>query len=511
MANKTIKISLLGLLLIMFMSVAMAAEVTQDTTNEVTTPSIDTIEATTPEVVDVESDVTDTDCGCTCPINPSNTSTVTPDTTLTVQNDTTYDFSGTFTNKNYNFENLDTVVFTSSANNAIFYNTTFTLSGKNIKISNLIFNNTNTNGNPITITSTNVSCISGNTINVFKNVSEETFGINVINSNNTCICGNTINEIGVPQMMGWETGVGAIKFSGIVFNNVNTSCIKGNTLNLQNVTTAYPFGYSTMEAITVKGGSQNDTVKQNVITVTGSEYIYAISLSEFDNNITVEENNITLTGSNYICGVQLSSVTNSTVRKNKIEGTCSEESGQGASYEAFAYGVAVLTGTWGASTSEATGNIVEYNNVTLDSTVAYAYELSNADNTIIQYNNASITGNVVMALGIYNSSCNNITNNIFRVTGNTRTLNNSIYEAVYPETTGIKIVDYSSDIIIDNNSITVTDTTNNNSTYCVIIEEDCDSIDVINNTLYSSDPLIRQGNDSVYDDTLGGQNINNNN
>lgn len=491
MANKTIKISLLGLLLIMFMSVAMAAEVTQDTTNEVTTPSIDTIEATTPEVVDVESDVTtEEETGSSCPINPTNTASVTPDTNLTVQNDTTYDFSGTFNNKNYNFDNLDTVVFTSSANNAIFYNTTFTLSGKNIKISNLVFNNTNTNGNPITITSTNVSCISGNTINVFKNVSEETFGINVINSNYTCVCGNTINEVGVPQMMGWETGVGAIKFSGIVFNNVNTSCIKGNTLNLQNVTTAYPFGYSTMEAITVKGGSQNDTVKQNVITVTGSEYIYAISLSEFDNNITVEENNITLTGSNYICGVQLSSVTNSTVRKNKIEGTCSEESGQGASYEAFAYGVAVLTGTWGASTSEATGNIVEYNDVTLDSTVAYAYELSNADNTIIQYNNATVTGNVVMALGIYNSSYNNINNNIFIVTGNTRTLNDSIYEAVWPVTTGIKINETSYNNTIENNIITVTDSVTNY--YAVVLVGTINST-VMNNELNGS----RNGNNAV--------------
>lgn len=485
MSKRFLKVSLLGLLLVMCMSVAMAADVSEDTTSEVAVPSSDIIDESVTEVAEVESDVTDTDCGCTCPINPSNTSTVTPDTTLTVQNDTTYDFSGTFTNKNYNFENLDTVVFTSSANNAIFYNTTFTLSGKNIKISNLVFNNTNTNGNPITITSTNVSCISGNTINVFKNVSEETFGINVINSNYTCVCGNTINEVGVPQMMGWETGVGAIKFSGIVFNNVNTSCIKGNTLNLQNVTTAYPFGYSTMEAITVKGGSQNDTVKQNVITVTGSEYIYAISLSEFDNNITVEENNITLTGSNYICGVQLSSVTNSTVRKNKIEGTCSEESGQGASYEAFAYGVAVLTGTWGASTSEATGNIVEYNNVTLDSTVAYAYELSNVDNTIVRYNLANVTGRVVMALGIYNSTNCNITENTFDVYGNSRLLNNSIYEAVYPVTTGIKIVDDDSDnIYITFNTITVTESTNI-ETFAIVLE-DLDGNYVTNNTLKST-------------------------
>lgn len=493
MARKYSKILFLGLLLVCFMSVTVAADLTEDT-------ATDTVEVTNnvqldDTIYEVESDEDEDNSDYTCPVNPTNTVNVSDNANFTIQNNTKFDFSGTFTNKTYNFDNLDTVVFTSTNNDAIFYNSTFTLNGQSIKISNLTFYNTNTNGNPITINATTTACIVNNTINVYKNVSEETFAINVINSNDVRVADNFINETGVPQMMGWETGVGTIKFSGIVFNDVDSSNISNNELYLQNCSAAYPFGYSTMEAITVKGGSQGDNILQNNITITGSEYIYAISLSELDNNIQVEDNNIYLSGSNYICGIQFSSVTNSAARRNIIKGNCTSTSGSGASYEAFAYGIVVLTGTWGASSSEATGNTLESNNVTLNSTVAYAYELSNADYTTITNNNATVYGNVVMALGIYNSSYGGITGNIFTVTGNTTDLDSRIYEAIPPETTGVKIVDSGSyNNSISSNIITVNDSS---ILYYTIIIEDAVNTTVISNTLTSG---IGTGNSTVLDE-----------
>ena len=476
MTSKFTKGIFLGLLLVLCMSVAVAADVSDDA-------ALDDVQVTD-SVSDVESDVTDTDnseCSCvtttdTVPITPANTS-------FTAETNTKYDFSGNFVNKSYTFDNINNVVFTSSAKDAIFYNTTFTINGQNVCINNFKFENTETSGTPLTVTGSNI-CICQNTFNVTKTSQEETYSINVINSDNIRVKNNFINETGVPQMMGWDTGVGVIKFSGIVFDNVTSSVINNNELYIQNCSEAYPFGFSTMEAITVKGGSQDTNISSNNITITGSEYIYAISLSEFDNNILVEENNVYLDGSNYVCGIQLSSTTNSTVRKNKIYGNCTSTSGSGASGEAFAYGVAVLTGTWGASSSEATGNIVCNNSVSLNSTIAYAIELSNVDNTVVCNNNANVTGNVVMALGIYNSTNCNITGNIFNVTGNTTTLSDSIYEAVYPVTTGIKIVDNdSNNINITNNTITVTENTNI-TTFAILFEDNSGNY-VTNNTLRS--------------------------
>lgn len=472
MNAKISKSLLLGLLLVLCMSVAVAADVSEDTISDVEIQSLADYSETSYDGVNEVSqvDIVKENGVRSAPhIQTTYTVNVTPSTTsvlTNIANDTTYDFSGAFTLGDLNHENLDTVVFTSSQKNAIFYNTTITLNGENIEVSNIEFDNLEKTGNPITINASTNAYVTDNNIKVVKNTAEETFAINVINSNTVTVADNFINETGVPQMMGWDTGVGAIKFSGIVFNDVDSSFITNNELYLQNCSAAYPFGYSTMEAITVKGGSHGDKVQQNNITLTGSEYIYAISLSEFDDNIDVEDNNIYLNGSNYVCGIQFSSVTNSAARRNVIKGNCTSISGSGASYEAFAYGITLLTATYHASTSETTGITLESNDITLNSTIAYAIELSTADHNTITNNIATVYGNVVMALGIYNSSYNGITGNTFTVTGNTRTLNSSIYEAIPPETSGIKIVDdgynNTKNNTISGNRIRVTDTNNTN-------------------------------------------------
>ena len=297
--------------------------------------------------------------------------------------------------------------------------------------------------------------------------------------------------------MGWEDG-GLIKVSGIVFDSVSNSTINNNRLFVQNSTVS-PINYTTMEAITVKGNSNGTNVTGNTIMVEGSQYIYAISLSEFDDDILVKDNYVELVGSNYVCGIQLSSVTNSIVYNNTINGVCNSESGSGKSLEAFAYGITVLTASWMPPASEATGNVVDSNKISLHSTVAYAIELSNADYTQVTNNNATVTGNVVMGLGIYNSTTVYIVGNKFLVYGNTRDLHENITEAVYPVTTGIKMNDMSSDIIVSDNIINVTDTNNTVDTYCVIIDPDCDWVEVTYNSLTATGTgNYFTGNEAVY-------------
>ena len=483
--SKLLRLSMLALLLVMCMSVSVAAEVTDDTTSDVTMPDVETNEETVADV--------DTGCGCDCggscdittptiDVTTTNTVPIEDINDLSQNDNTTYDFSGTFTNVNINYTNLNNVVFTSTNNDAIFINSTIALSGTNITVSNLKFNNTNTTGNPLTITDSSNVLIDNNEFNVYKNVQEETYSINVINSENVVVTNNTLNMNGAPQGLDWTAG-GVVKFSGIVFTNVNNSYIDTNVLNLVNSTQAVMWDYSTMEAITVRSGSQNDVIRRNVIYITGSDYIYGISTSQLSNNLTICNNNITMTGTNLVSGIQLASTTNSCVCSNKIIGTCTATSGSTTSGEAFAYGITVLTTTWHPEASEATGNCICSNNVTLNSTVAYAYELSIADNTTICNNYANVTGNVVMALGIYNSSYNNITANTFYVTGNTTELYDYIYEAVWPVTTGIKINETSNYNNITNNYVNVYDFADDYP-YTIILE-DANYSNVLNNTLRS--------------------------
>lgn len=488
MANKTIKLSVLGLLLIMFMSVAMATEVTEDTTSEVTIPSIETTDNTV--------------------ISDENINTYSEDT---VEDSTAdqYTFANQtldITGNNYDGQTLTILenVNVTSSNNMQLSNTEFIVSGDNVNITGLKIINSNSKPIVITVTGANVN-IKDNNISLYCLEAVETRAITVLNTNNVEISNNTVSVKAVPQAAGWtnETGewVENMKVSGIKIQNSHDITIDSNVLSLTNSTTTGEY-WSTADVITIK--NSNDTIiSNNDIAANGSDYIYGVSAVNFNNNITVFNNTIQLTGTNYICGVQYSSTSNSKASYNKVNGTCTAISGLCPSYEAFAYGIISITGTYGAATSEATGNIIENNDVTLDSTIAYAYELSNAENNIINNNTANVTGNVVMALGIYNSSNCNITGNTFTVTGNTRDLNSGIYEAISPVTTGIKIVDFSSNILIDSNVILVSDTIVNGGTYCVIVEAYCTSMDVTYNSLTASNPPLpdRHGDETILDES----------
>lgn len=482
MANKTIKISLLGLLLIMFMSVAMAAEVTEDTTNEVAIPSTETIEETT-KVVETENieQVTQTRS-----YNPINTDTVINDSTWDNQ---VYDVSS----------NVKITTNISQSNNVAF-----NLNGNNITIDGLNIVNDETQPLCINITSGSydINILNCN-ITMVNTEESQAFGIYMENSSNVSISNSNISLSAVSQPLyiynsstGWYDY--SLKVASIVVDSSSNVTIDNNKFYLTNSTVVPTSNGGTGNVILMQNGANNISVTNNNIEAENYPYTYAIS-SAYSNNIYVENNTISLTGTNYICGVQFSSTSNSIARRNTITGTCSAVSGTTASYEAFAYGIISITGTWGAPASEAVGNIICNNDVTLDSTIAYAYELSNAEDNILCNNTANVNGTAVMALGIYNSTNCNITGNTFDVYGHSDSLNDSIYDAVYPETTGIKIVDDDSDNIrITFNTITVTESTNN-VTFAIILE-DVDGNYVTNNTLKSSwlgDSLT--GDDAVND------------
>lgn len=461
MSKRFLKVSLLGLLLVMCMSVAMAADVSEDTTSEVATPqSTDTNNVDTTDYVSTE----DNDNEINKQVNP--TRSYNPITVNTCINDSTWD------NQSYDvYSNVKITTNISQSNNIAF-----NLNGNNITIDGL--NIVNDETQPICINiasgSSDIKIINNN-IAINNNASTETRAVYMFNATNVCVTNNTFDICAVPQSSGWDNSTGVwlenMKVSAVKEELSNKVTINNNVITVSNSVSSGDY-FSSTDAITVKK-SENSLIDNNTITMSGSAYLYAISASYYCNNITAINNIINLTGNNYICGIQFSSTSNSKARNNQIIGTCTATSGACPSYEAFAYGIISLTGTWGASTSEAVGNIICNNDVTLNSTIAYAYELSNAENNIICNNTATITGNVVMALGIYNSSYNNICYNTFTVTGNTITLNDSIYEAVYPVTTGIKIVDdgfnNTQNNTIIGNTINVTDT-NSASLNDIILE-----------------------------------------
>lgn len=451
MANKKIKLSILGLLLVMFMSVAMAAEVTEDTTTEVTIPSTE-IEEPTIDVV--END----DVGQTNQVNSYN-----PITTDTVINDSTWD------NQAYDVTSNVKITTNITQSNNIAFN----LNGNNITIDGL--NIVNDETQPICINiasgSYDINIINTN-ITIVNNETTETMGIIINGANDVLVDNCKVDIKAVSQDLylppNW---VYSLKTSAILTDNSDNITISNNIVNI-GTSTNTGSSSGTGEAITVRNNAHDVKVINNTIIGQDFPYLYGISTSGFSYDLVLLNNTIQMTGINHFCGIQLASTSNSTIRRNTITGTCSATSGQTASLEGFAYGIA-LSSSYRPTASESTNNLIEYNNINLTSNVTYAIELSIADNTKVYNNTAYVYGEVVMALGLYNSSNCEIKDNNFTVSGNSRELNPWAYDAIPPETTGIKLVDdgynNTKSNIISGNRIDVTELNNTVTPYTVII------------------------------------------
>ncbi|MBQ6219602.1 MAG: hypothetical protein IJJ47_07725 [Methanosphaera sp.] len=388
------------------------------------------------------------------------------DDLTTIDDDTTYDIITDLTLGTITATNKQNVIFTSTTG-AKLTNSAFALSGTNLQISNLEFENTNTNY-PITITGSTNVIVNDNIVTYRKETSGDTFGIYVAMSDYVTVTENQVNVTAYPQEMNWfpipedaeePDYYGAPQISGILLNNTNHTDVTYNIVNVNSTSPTVDHTMaSTFDGIAILNNSQYDNINYNTVNVNGSEYMYGISLSYYLSNMNVNNNIITVNGSNHVAGIQATSTTNSKIKSNQITGNCTATSGTTMSLEAFAYGIVLSTELYQSEVCETYFNEIDDNTISLNSTIAYGIELNNADYNNITNNNVHTYGNVTMGLGIYNSSYNNITDNYFIITGETRTLNPYIYEAIYPVTTGIKLNETSTYNYIVGNHIYVVDT-----------------------------------------------------
>lgn len=470
MSLKLSKILFLGLLLTLCMSVAMAADVSEDTASEETIPSMDTIEETTPDVVETNNAE-----------QVNHVNSYNPISTDTVINDSTWD--------NQVYDVTSNVTITSSVSQS--NNIAFRLNGDNITINGL--NIVNDETQPIAITaiqnSHNINILNTN-ITVVNTEETETMGIVLNNAQNVLVENCTVDISAVSQDLYNPDWSFSLKTSAILVNGGTSITLNANNVNIATSTNNGSIS-GTGEAITVRNDANNVNVINNIVTGQDFPYTYGINTYGVSNLVLIENNTINLNSGNYICGIQLTSTSNSILRRNTITGTCFAESGQCAGKEAFAYGI-VLSSSYKPTASESTNNRIEFNNIDINANVTYGIELNIADNTRVFNNTVDVDGEVVMALGMYNSSYCQIKDNNFTVTGNTRTLNNSIYEAIPPVTTGIKIVcdenDTSQYNTISGNRISVQDT-NNTDLYSIILGTNVNFNTVTENHLRAGDKI----------------------
>lgn len=413
------------------------------------------------------------------------------------------EFSGTFSSTitGGSISITSPIVFTSTST-ATFEDTQFVINSDDVTIKNLIIENDDgTSGAAISSTGYDNIEVINNSISVTKTTAGETVGIKFNSTHNQTICGNNITMDVYPQYR-WEVipstpydiWIFHLYNSAIVVDDSYEVYIKNNkVITSDAVPTEY---YGTNEGMNIRNSHDID-VSYNNVTVTGGDFTYGISFEQVTTS-NATNNKIEVNSENYADGIQMIEVKHSQVAYNKIDVSSRNTTENPASGEAFGYGIYMST-NWGSS--QTYNNTIEYNNITIDSTVGYAIEGYIIDENRIRFNKIIATGNVTMGIGLYNSSNNNITNNNITVTAKTRTLSSSIYEQIPPQTTGIKIVgnETSTGNLIDSNKISVTDTDYYfTSPYAITLEDTGNT--VTNNDLYSKGSwlsLSRTGNGAV--------------
>lgn len=461
---------LLGLLVVLCMSVAVAADVSEDTTSDVEIQSLADNSETSYDDVDEVSHVDTVKENNLRSINPINQDVVI---------DSSYD--------NQEFDVTSNVRITSNVTQS--NNIKFNLNGQNITIDGL--NIVNDETQPIAINvlvnSQDINILNTN-ITIVNTEETETMGIIFNNTQNALVENCKVDISAVSQDLYNPDWTMSFKTSAILVDGGNNITINDNTVNIAN-STNNGSSSGTGEAITVRNNANNVQVTNNIVTGENFPYTYGINTYGVSNLVLIENNTINLNSGNYICGIQLTSTSNSILRRNTITGTCFAESGQCSGFEACAYGI-VLSSSYKPTASESTNNLIEFNNIDISANVTYGIELNIADSTRVFNNTVDVDGEVVMALGIYNSSNCQIKENNFTVTGNTRTLNSSFYEAIPPVTTGIKIVSDGNKTsvynIISGNRINVQDT-NNTNIYSIILENNVNNNTITENHLRAGD------------------------
>ncbi len=396
-----------------------------------------------------------------------------------ISTSTGFNASGIISNNNITVKSKNVTYGTASYGdvNLIYENNTITADSNSIYAMELMGVNETVIGNTIVangnytigIASSGDSILSikDNTISVTgEGLGNATVGdsINSINAaiylteytSNVIISGNTINA-NIPSRP-WDIVAG-----GLVINSENT-VIDNNDIAVK-VTNAQG-DYNSIYGVNIN--ADDVTFNNNILSLEGGQYAYALSVSGKD--MSIDSNNITVITNTYVNGISLSSF-NGIVNNNIINATAIDH----------AYGI--YSSAWDNNTV-----IANYTNnkITVNSNVSYAIELLGTEE-IVSNNNIIANGNYTMAIAT-NTPIIIINNNTIRSNGVGKT-NGSSVDMFGATNQGILIYDNNTKANITGNNITAT------ATYAVNVLRSENNLSTVTNNYLVANNLI--GNSAV--------------
>ena len=355
--------------------------------------------------------------------------------TKSIGNYSTINLQGIFTNKNFTFSNI---ILTVNGINATLYNATITSTNDSkISLSNITINN-GKNSKKAVILETDYNKVRDITI---KHISKDTAQEIYVTGINNIIDNNKIIIYAPSTNIDWSTSPALSKVAGIIILS-DKNMITDNIINVVATTTT---GTGTVEAITIQGSAEqtadNNTVKNNKITVNGTDYAYGINMGENANHNIINSNIINMTSTNYASGIQVGYGTarSNNINSNKINITADN----------YAYGI--LINTYGVA--DVSGTAIISNSITVNANRVYLVEVYSSTKTSpinnVTINNNNLYGNGNHTIAIAFSGINSkISGNRIEINGTSNTTVTGTYDMIAPTTAGI--------LVQDSNNISIT-------------------------------------------------------
>ena len=379
-------------------------------------------------------------------------------------------FEGEFHNRNM-FISIP-LNLTTADEQAVFYQSSFTILTDDVNITQLKMNGESMDYPLIGLEDASNINIKGNNLTLTNNEDKTiTHTIEITGGNNNKIKENTITTTGPEDAITYASNYDIILlYTTSIYSSSDNLIIDNNTIITKSNGQTEEFG--TIYGVYIQGNeekpAENIQVTNNNLNAEANNNVYGLKM-DWATKALIENNTVNVTCDNFASAIHLFAIKDSQINNNTVTNNA----------KTMAYAI-VTEGAINIETEKLIiprNNKITNNTLDINSKYAWAIEAYAGEENNIQNNNINVTADNGMGIGLTDKNTNASYNNIIV----TATMNDTIkgtFDYINPYTAGIKIVE-NGITEVNNNKVTynnITVTAPNNETGAINITTDSNTI-----------------------------------
>ena len=379
-------------------------------------------------------------------------------------------FEGEFHNRNM-FISIP-LNLTTADEQAVFYQSSFTILTDDVNITQLKMNGESMDYPLIGLEDASNINIKGNNLTLTNNEDKTiTHTIEITGGNNNKIKENTITTTGPEDAITYASNYDIILlYTTSIYSSSDNLIIDNNTIITKSNGQTEEFG--TIYGVYIQGNeekpAENIQVTNNNLNAEANNNVYGLKM-DWATKALIENNTVNVTCDNFASAIHLFAIKDSQINNNTVTNNA----------KTMAYAI-VTEGAINIETEKLIiprNNKITNNTLDINSKYAWAIEAYAGEENNIQNNNINVTADNGMGIGLTDKNTNASYNNIIV----TATMNETIkgtFDYINPYTAGIKIVENGL-TEVNNNKVTynnITVTAPNNETGAINITTDSNTI-----------------------------------